>query len=68
MEINNDSLLVKQLPVDEATAGLLGISLRLLRKLIAEGEIPVWRAGKRVLIDPAELKRWIASGGSKVQS
>ena len=57
----------KQLQVDEA-ASLLGISLRHLRKLIAQGEIPIWRAGNRVLIDPEKLRRWIDAGGTTTSS
>lgn len=53
----------QQLQVGE-TAELLGISLRHLRKLIAEGAIPFWRAGNRVLIDPEKLRRWIDAGGT----
>ena len=53
----------KQLQVAEA-ASLLGISLRHLRKLIAEGDIPFWRAGNRVLIDPEKLRCWIDAGGT----
>ena len=58
----------RQLRVDKETADLLGISLRHLRKLIATGEVPTWRAGNRVLIDPKQLRRWIDAGGSKEQS
>lgn len=43
--------------VDEAAA-CLGISPRLCRTLIARGELPVHRFGRRVLISFEELAAW----------
>jgi excisionase family DNA binding protein len=45
------------LSVDEA-ASSLGISSRLCRTLIARGELPSHRIGRRVLISFEELAAW----------
>jgi excisionase family DNA binding protein len=37
-------------------ARALGVSSRLLTRLIAEGRIPVSRLGRRVLLDPAAVR------------
>ncbi len=42
-------------------ARALGLSARYLQQLTADGKIPHVRAGRRVLFDPADLRRWIAS-------
>ena len=45
------------LSVDEA-ARVLAISTRLMRSLIAKGEIPVVRVGDRVLVPVEQLREW----------
>jgi excisionase family DNA binding protein len=54
---NSDCLLI---PAPEA-ARLLSISRRLLWSLTRSGEIPCVRIRRRVLYDPALLRRYIAS-------
>ena len=38
---------------------MLGISVRTLRKLVKQGEIPHLRIGRLLRFDPNALKRWI---------
>lgn len=39
----------------------LGISQRYLQQLTSDGGLPHVRLGRRVLFDPADLRRWIAA-------
>jgi excisionase family DNA binding protein len=43
----------------EAVAGALGISMRQVRRLVAENRIPYLRIGHLIRFDPVELNRWI---------
>lgn len=46
--------------IDMATAAEhLGVSLRHVRRLVAEKRIPYVKVGHFVRFDPAELRRWI---------
>lgn len=44
--------------VDEAAARL-GVSVRFVRRLVAERRIPFVKVGKFVRFDPADLEEWI---------
>lgn len=46
------------LTIEEAAA-TLGVSTRHLRTMIAEGEVPVARLGRRVLIVRTQLEAWL---------
>lgn len=46
----------------EEAAGLLGISKWTVRKDIREGRLTPVRLGRRVLLEEAELERFIAEG------
>jgi excisionase family DNA binding protein len=46
------------LTVDE-TALRLRVSARTIRRLIANGELPVVRVGSQIRIDEAELEAWL---------
>ena len=56
-------------PLDRATlrveevCTILDLSESLVRKLIKRGELPVIRAGKRVLVSRAALDRWLENSG-----
>lgn len=63
------SALIKQasIPLDQRaawsvaeTARALGISERTVSKLIASGELPVSRVGRRILICPVTVRSWLA--------
>lgn len=41
-------------------AKALSISPRYLQQLTSEGKLPHVKLGKRVLLDPADLRAWIA--------
>ena len=43
------------------TAQFLGISRPTIDRLIARGEIPSYKIGKRRLFDPEELVEWVKS-------
>ena len=43
----------------ETVASSLGISLRQVRRFVAEGRIPYVRVGHLIRFDPAELNDWI---------
>jgi excisionase family DNA binding protein len=47
-------------PLPEAQA-VLGISKPLLSRLIRHGELPVVEVGGRTLVDPADLRTFIAA-------
>jgi excisionase family DNA binding protein len=51
--------------IDEA-AGLLGISKWTIRGYIRDGKLKPVRLGRRVLMEEAELERFIASGKAPV--
>ncbi len=47
------------------SAGLLGVSHWTVRKDIREGKLNVVRLGRRVLIEEAELERFVAEAKAK---
>lgn len=48
--------------VDE-TARATGLSRRKIAELIATGKLPAHRIGRRILLDPAEVKAALFGGG-----
>lgn len=46
----------------EQGAGILGVSKWTARKWIREGKLKAVRLGRRVLIEEAELERFVAAG------
>lgn len=46
-------------------ATLLGINRNTAYELVACGEIPSIRLGRRVLVVRAEFERWLANGGTR---
>jgi excisionase family DNA binding protein len=42
-----------------ATAARLGVTVRFVRRLVAERRIPYVKVGKFVRVDPTELEHWI---------
>jgi excisionase family DNA binding protein len=42
-----------------ATAARLGVTVRFVRRLVAERRIPYLKVGKFVRVDPTELEQWI---------
>jgi excisionase family DNA binding protein len=52
------------------TAQFLGLSRPTIDRLIARGEIPSYKIGKRRLFDPEELVEWVKShrNGPRVSS
>lgn len=42
-----------------ATAARLGVTVRFVRRLVAERRIPYVKVGKFVRVDPTELEQWI---------
>jgi len=43
----------------ETVSRSLGISMRQVRRFVAEGQIPFVRVGHLIRFDPGELNRWI---------
>ncbi len=43
----------------DATADRLGVSVRFVRRLVAERRIPYVKVGKFVRFDPSEIEVWI---------
>lgn len=43
----------------EEAAARLGVSVRFVRRLVAERRIPFVKVGKFVRFDPADLEEWI---------
>ncbi len=41
------------------TAARLGVTVRFVRRLVAEERIPYIKIGKFIRFDPAEIERWI---------
>ncbi len=41
------------------TAARLGVTVRFVRRLVAEERIPYIKVGKFIRFDPAEIERWI---------
>ena len=52
------------LPIPRASQ-VLGLAERTMRGLITSGSLPCIRIGRRVLIDPADLRRFIAERRSR---
>jgi excisionase family DNA binding protein len=50
---------VEPLLTKKATAGLLGVSLRTVERLVVAGELPVVKLGNLVRIDPRDLREYI---------
>lgn len=51
----------------ETVSGALGISVRQVRRFVAENRMPFVRIGHLIRFDPAELNRWLdarRSGGA----
>ncbi len=42
----------------------IGISKRLLRAVIANGDLPVKKIGRRVIVSPRVLEEWTDAGGA----
>jgi excisionase family DNA binding protein len=43
----------------QAVARSLGISMRQVRRFVADGQIPFIRVGHLIRFDPGQLKEWI---------
>lgn len=55
---SGESSTVSLVAVDDAAARL-GVSVRFVRRLVAERRIPFVKVGKFVRFDPADLEEWI---------
>lgn len=49
------------------TASRLRLSLETTRRLIRRGELPHYRIGRRILVDPAALGRWLKASALDTQ-
>jgi excisionase family DNA binding protein len=49
-------------------ARALGVSERMLSRLIREGVVPASRLGRRVLLDPAAVRQAVFGGGTAPQT
>ena len=54
-----DSALLPNLVDIDTVSRSLGISMRQVRRFVAEGQIPYVRVGHLIRFDPGELNRWI---------
>lgn len=54
----------KLLESRQGTANALGISLRMVDYLIAEGKLPARKVGRRTLIPRAAIERFVRDGSS----
>jgi excisionase family DNA binding protein len=52
---------IPQLLTIDQLAERLGITVRHVRRLVAEKRVPYLKVGKLVRFDPDEIKRWLAS-------
>ena len=49
----------------EAVSHSLGISIRQVRRFVADGDIPIVRVGSSIRFDPEEINLWIDARRSK---
>ena len=52
---------IPQLLTIDQLAERLGITVRHVRRLVAEKRVPYLKVGKLVRFDPDEIKQWLAS-------
>ena len=50
---------IPQLLGIEELAGRLGITVRHVRRLVAERRLPYYKVGRLVRFNPAEIKEWL---------
>jgi excisionase family DNA binding protein len=58
--MTNLSTIPQLLTIDQL-AERLGITVRHVRRLVAEKRVPYLKVGKLVRFDPDEIKQWLAS-------
>jgi excisionase family DNA binding protein len=58
--MTNLSTIPQLLTIDQLAEGL-GITVRHVRRLVAEKRVPYLKVGKLVRFDPDEIKQWLAS-------
>ena len=58
-ELRKESALLPTLVDIETVSRSFGISMRQVRRFVAEGQIPYVRVGHLIRFDPGELNRWI---------
>jgi excisionase family DNA binding protein len=52
---------IPQLLTIEQLAQRLGITVRHVRRLVAEKRVPYYKVGRLVRFDPAEITRWLGT-------
>lgn len=56
-----DTSTIPQLLTIDQLAERLGITVRHVRRLVAEKRVPYLKVGKLVRLNPDEIKQWLAS-------